>query len=529
MNFLLFLPFLFMMLGVMSVLAAGDVGFTKYNDSVWKFWNTGPIENETYIGSDMSQIANRPERFSWGLYSDCLFSSGGIKICDFDLGGLNLTPLSDNKTFWKGEGNKSFLLSSRSNLFGKKFEQNRYDEYVNRTVYWSADAVSTSSTRWFLGWCISNLSIEGDWGDDWFNFQVNGSKWMYFNTSDKSYWGFQSFNVTSSYVNVRDVEGITWRFTDSLQHGVSWDGNSLCVMGEVGRGSLKGLYSQRFQWIDVLCELNVVPIDPEFPECGPFGRSLVQRCVKGGSLISCISNSTGYVNLRAELWTIDCLYTGSPGCTETTYGNGSSSDLREIPASTSTTERFISCLNPTSPECGYNSLVNNYFSVNPIQCRREGQYDAFMNASFFSPDELSDYILVNCTNDLLPPAMNVSGITTTITLGSSFLLNTSMADNSTNTTYPLSNITLYLNTTGPSLANLTISLFANYTAKKNWSGGFGAVGDYRAHWKGCDNNGYCINSSNITLTVSAPIPSIGISHLFSRYLLGGLLSSGWWV
>lgn len=488
---LLFCGVLLFLLGLYIVRlvagSPGEVGYSVYNSSVMAFWNSGPIENKTYITNDARQIANRPDRFSWGSYSDCIFSDAGYKKCDLDFPDYNITPISDNSTFWKAEANKSFAVSLRSNALGVKFEQKYLDAYVNRTVYWVSNVTAVSLTNFYLGWCISNISIEGDSGDDWINFEVNGKRWLLFNTSNTT--PFLSYNVTSDHVTIREDAGITWKFTNNNSHGVSWDGNSLCVMEKIGTGSMSGRKQASFNWIDAECSITIVNPDPENP-CGPI--ALKQRCVATGSLLTCQANSTGYLNLRGNFLST-CLYTGSPGCTVSTYANQTPPDTYEIPSYTSQTEKSLVCANPDTGICGRNNLANNNFGITFVQCRKSGIYDSIMN--FTTSNEISDWIENNCSPDSWAPMVNatLANLTTFSTLTNNLPCNAT--DHTTPFKYPLRNLTFKINGT----VNQTFNLFPNFTASRNATITFGQA-DYTYSCEACDNNGNCNNSVNKTFS-----------------------------
>ncbi|MFH1134254.1 MAG: hypothetical protein V1735_07255, partial [Nanoarchaeota archaeon] len=235
---------------------ANPVGYDQYNASVIKFWNSGPVENETFISTDLVQIANAPERFGWGSYEDCLFAFQGDdvqKVCVEDLGRLNPQPQSDNLTFWSYGG---FVQSPFGNL-GKSFSQHAYDSYVNRTIFWNA---SVSSNRdWWLGFCIKDINIDLDGDADVINFEDGGQ----FVSLNKSSLTYLSLNVTSDSVLVGDLDsasGIEWKFADGEGNGVIWDGSRLCVLDFVGRGGQEGVRQSSFEWVDApTCTLSTLP------------------------------------------------------------------------------------------------------------------------------------------------------------------------------------------------------------------------------------------------------------------------------
>src|SRR3990167_11557657 len=95
-----------MMLLMTYVALAQDIGYSPYNDTVTLFWNSGGMENETYITTDLSQIANADVgRFSWGHYSDCVLARRLLLnttrlFCPDRESPFNGLAQSDNLTVW---------------------------------------------------------------------------------------------------------------------------------------------------------------------------------------------------------------------------------------------------------------------------------------------------------------------------------------------------------------------------------------------------------------------------------------------
>jgi hypothetical protein len=156
------------------VALARGVGYSSFNASVWKFWNSGPVENETYISTDLVQLANRPHRFAWGGYKDCLFDNESNSWCIDDLGDFNKTISSDNASFWSFSGSKTFGIGSRSQMIQKSFGQFLGDEMVNRTISVGLNLTAVLDRKWYVGFCIQSPNVDFDFDNDTINWEENG-------------------------------------------------------------------------------------------------------------------------------------------------------------------------------------------------------------------------------------------------------------------------------------------------------------------------------------------------------------------
>lgn len=307
-----------------SVLAnASDIGFAPFNGSVTKFWNTGPQENETYITRDLSQIANADVgRFSWGHYSDCLFSRHTITNntqmwCPDRDSPFNGSAVSDNVSFWSMGGDISFGIGLRDNKLGKNYSQRVYDEYVNRTIWWDPNLVISFGLRdWWLGFCIDQINISSDSVPDALNFQASGQDYGFL-LNDSRYWNLMTFNITSQSVHIGDTvkgQGIEWRYTDGTGNGLTWNGSQFCVLDFVSTGRPTTRQQSSFQWIDVpVCTLT--------PPAGCIYDS-VQRFF--GNILQNNGNSSpqGGIPIKFRVNWLCGLEECLPACSETLYSDG---------------------------------------------------------------------------------------------------------------------------------------------------------------------------------------------------------------
>lgn len=492
-----------------SVVFASPVGFDRYNASVWRFWNGGPVENVTFVSDDLVQVANRVDRFGAGSYVDCVLRVRGSGVhnwfCtdDFPFDGI---AQSDNLTYWQIGGNRTF---ASGNILGKLFRQGVGDAFVNRTVYWNANLQGSQNDHNWLGFCIKNISIDGTSGDDWINFEYwNGSTriWAYFNTSSPA---FDAFNVTSDKVKVIGSYGIEWKFTDSTLHGATWDGSRLCALDYIGSGTVTGRRQASMQWVDITCSTSQQGI-------GCIIGGLTDVCSTGGSSVICAANSSGYINTQGRLWYISgslCSSSGSEGCILYAYTNSTSPSYKETPFETDTADRYGVCASPDSAPCNVGGYSGNNFPRIRYRCRRHGFSWQFMNYSYPNPDLLSDYayesMQLNCSQDSSSPIANISWPTPGLSISiSSINVTANATDADSPFKYPLSNMTLWTNTSGTWTAFSTLSAFPNLSQAKTWQLSGLSSGTYGINVTTCDNNGNC-NTTNTTFSVQASTSASG--------------------